>query len=170
MQYFIFAPTTSRKIVACTMITVFSGWEMSVTVSVWCESLWASHPLAARCRVYVVDLGSNDGTLEWLLNYCSPLATQNGAPTFFGWTSLEDLKVCRIACRNIFGLSCFKRTWDRVIVEGYDQTTAFHRTIEILEASVTWMTTRINDSNGSKLWYCEKWGFLSNTVELLDHI
>jgi len=27
-------------------------------------------PYRNRCRVYVVDLGSNDGTLEWLLNYC----------------------------------------------------------------------------------------------------
>ncbi len=30
------------------------------------------------------------------------------------------------------------------------------------------MTTRINDSNCSKLWYGEKWRFLS--IELLDHI
>ncbi|CAK9027133.1 Uncharacterized protein SCF082_LOCUS17779 [Durusdinium trenchii] len=33
-------------------------------------TLMHAFPYRNRCKVYVVDLGSNDGTLSWLLNHC----------------------------------------------------------------------------------------------------
>eukprot|EP00434_Breviolum_minutum_P021524 symbB.v1.2.018995.t1/scaffold1501.1/size122984/7 len=53
--------------VALCTATMNRLWQLKFALPL---TLLHCFPYRNRCRVYVVDLGSNDGTLEWLLNYC----------------------------------------------------------------------------------------------------